>query len=105
VPESETNPVQITSMALGIVAFHYFAQPIIVPIFLARVAAMTLKPLIRWLSFRRIPPCVSSAVVLCLLVSGVSAGFFQLIYCSGTFLAGICDGLETMSAMGELLSQ
>jgi predicted PurR-regulated permease PerM len=37
-----------------------------------------LKPLIRWLSCCHIPPALSAAVVLCLLVSSAAIGFFQL---------------------------
>jgi predicted PurR-regulated permease PerM len=39
---------------------------------------MTLKPLIRWLSYCHISPALSAGVVLILLVSGVAIGFFQL---------------------------
>jgi predicted PurR-regulated permease PerM len=48
------------------------------PVFLACVAAMTLKPLIRWSSCCHIPPALSAAAVLCLLVSGITIGFLQL---------------------------
>ena len=50
----------------------------VLPVILACVAAMTLKPLIRWLSYCYIPPAVSAAVVLSLLVAGVAIGFIQL---------------------------
>jgi predicted PurR-regulated permease PerM len=39
---------------------------------------MALKPLIRWLSYCHIPPGLSAAVVLCLLVFAIGIGFFQL---------------------------
>jgi predicted PurR-regulated permease PerM len=39
---------------------------------------MTLKPLIRWLSCCHIPPALSAAIVLCLLVAASGIGFFQL---------------------------
>jgi predicted PurR-regulated permease PerM len=39
---------------------------------------MALKPLIRWLSCCHIPPALSAAVVLCLLVASVGIGFFEL---------------------------
>jgi predicted PurR-regulated permease PerM len=71
-------PVQVVVIALGVVAFLYFARSVVLPIFLACVAAMTLKPLIRWLSYCRIPPAVSAAVVLSLLVAGITIGFVQL---------------------------
>jgi predicted PurR-regulated permease PerM len=72
------TPVQVILIALGTIAFLYFARPVILPIFLACVAGMALKPLIRWPSYCHIPPALSAAVVLILLVSGVAIGFFQL---------------------------
>ena len=71
-------PVQIVLVVLGTITFFYFAHPVVLPIFLACVAAMALKPLIRWLSFGHIPPAISSAFVLCLLVAAIGIGFFQL---------------------------
>lgn len=75
---TKTTPVQIFLILLGTFAFLYFARPVILPVFLACVAGMTLKPLIRWLSSWHIPPPLSAAVVLLLLVSSVALGFFQL---------------------------
>jgi len=75
---TKMTPVQVILIALGTIAFLYFARPVILPIFLACVAGMALKPLIRWLSYCHIPPAVSAAVVLILLVSCVAIGFFQL---------------------------
>jgi len=75
---TKTSPVQIVLIVLGAMAFLYFARSVVLPIVLACVAGMTLKPLIRWLSCIHIPPALSAAVVLCLLVSGVAIGFFYL---------------------------
>jgi predicted PurR-regulated permease PerM len=75
---SKITHAQIVMVVLGTVAFLYFARPVILPIFLACVAAMTLKPLIRSLSNCHIPPALSAAAVLCLLMSGVAIGFFEL---------------------------
>jgi predicted PurR-regulated permease PerM len=75
---TKTTPVQIVLIVLGVIAFLYFARPVVLPVFLACVAGMTLKPLIRWLSCCHIPPALSAAVVLCLLVAAVVIGFFQL---------------------------
>ncbi|HTA30855.1 MAG TPA: hypothetical protein VK731_10225, partial [Candidatus Cybelea sp.] len=66
---AKTTPVQIAIILLGTVAFLYVARPVVLPIVLACVAAMTLKPLIRWLSYCHIPPALSAAVVLGLLVA------------------------------------
>ena len=78
VPVAKTKPVQTVLIVLGSIAFLYFARPVVLPIVFACVAGMTLKPLIRWLSNWHIPPALSAAVVLCLLVSGFVIGFFQL---------------------------
>src|SRR6185295_3239510 len=75
---TQTSPVQIVLIVLGVIAFLYFARPVVLPVFLACVAGMTLKPLIRWLSYFHIPLSLSAAFVLCLLVSGLGLGFFQM---------------------------
>jgi predicted PurR-regulated permease PerM len=75
---AETTPVQIVLMVLGAVAFLYFARAAVLPVFLACVAGMALKPLIRWLSNCHIPPALGAAVVLSLFVAGVGIGFLQL---------------------------
>jgi predicted PurR-regulated permease PerM len=77
-PAAKAAPVQIALVALGVVAFLYFARPVILPVFLACMGGMTLKPLIRWLSYCRVPPGLSAAVVLCLLMFALGIGFFQL---------------------------
>jgi predicted PurR-regulated permease PerM len=50
----------------------------VLPIILACAAAMTLKPLVRWAGWCHIPAGFSAAVILCLLISAVGIGFFQL---------------------------
>ncbi len=50
---ARTAPLQIVLVVLGVIAFLYFARPVALPVFLACVAGMTLKPLIRWMSYRR----------------------------------------------------
>jgi len=75
---TKTTPVQIVLIFLGTIAFLYFARPVVLPVVLACVAGMALKPLIRWLSYVHIAPALSAAVLLCLLVGAVGIGFFQL---------------------------
>jgi len=77
-PVARATPVQIVLIVLGTIGFLYFARPVVLPVFLACVAGMTLKPLIRWLSWCHIPPAFSAAIVLCLLVTAIGVGFFQL---------------------------
>jgi predicted PurR-regulated permease PerM len=74
----KSTPVQIVLIVLGTIAFLYLARPVVLPIVMACIGAMTLKPLIRWFSCCHIPPALSAAVVLCCLVSVIGIGFFQL---------------------------
>ena len=62
---------------LAAVAFLYFARPVILPVFLACVAGMTLKPLIRWSSCCHVPPALSAALVLLILVGSIVMGCVQ----------------------------
>jgi predicted PurR-regulated permease PerM len=74
----KTTPLQIVLIVLGMIAFLYFARSVVLPVVLACVAGMTLKPLIRWASYCHIPPGLSAVVVLCLLVAAAGTVFFQL---------------------------
>jgi predicted PurR-regulated permease PerM len=74
---TKMTTMQIVLVALGAITFLYFARPVLLPIFLACVAGMTLKPLIRWLSYCHLPPALSAALVLGLLAAGVVVGFIQ----------------------------
>lgn len=81
-PSMETAPgmtaPQIVFVALGMMAFLFVARPVVLPIFLACMAGMALKPLIRWLSYCHMAPAISAGVVLCLLVVGVGIGSVQM---------------------------
>ena len=55
-PAPKAAPWQFALTALGIVGFLYVARPVVLPVFLACMAGMALKPLIPWLSYCRIPP-------------------------------------------------
>ena len=63
---------------LAVIGFLYFARPVVLPVVLACVAAMTLKPLaIRWFSDYHIAPALSSAVVLGFLISAAAIGLIE----------------------------
>ena len=59
---SKSALAQVVLIVLGVVAALYFARPVLLPIFIACVAGMTLKPLIRWSSNCHIPPAFSAAI-------------------------------------------
>jgi len=65
-------------LVLGGVGFLHIAGPVVLPIFIACVGAMTLKPLIRWLSQCRLRPALGAAVVLSVFGVGIGIGFVKL---------------------------
>lgn len=71
-------PLHVGTVLLGTVAFLYFARPVVLPIFVAWMAAMALRPVVRWLSVLHFPAALSAAIVFCLLVACVGFGFVQL---------------------------
>ena len=75
---AKSTPALIVLLVLGVIAFFYFARPVLLPIFLACIAGMTLKPLIGWLSRYHIPKPLSAAVVLCIFIAAIVIGFIQL---------------------------
>jgi predicted PurR-regulated permease PerM len=77
-PGMRSTRAQLVMVTLGLIAFLYFAQPVVLPIFLACMATMALKPLMRWLSLLRIPTVVSATIVICLLAAAIGVGSVQL---------------------------
>jgi len=75
---AKTTPAQIVLCLLGAVAFLYFARPVLLPVILACVAGMTLKPLVSWLARYRVPSSLAAAMVLSLLMTAHGVGFFHL---------------------------
>jgi len=75
---AKTPALQAVLIVLGGIVFLYFARPVILPVVLACVAGVTLKPLVRWLSYCHLPTGLSAAIVVCLLVVATGVGFFQL---------------------------
>src|SRR5580698_2717091 len=65
----KTVPTQWILIGLGTIAFLYFARPVVLPLFLAILAAMALKPMMRWLAMLRLPPAPAAAIVFSLLVA------------------------------------
>jgi predicted PurR-regulated permease PerM len=71
-------PLNVVMILLGMIAFLYFARPVVLPLFLAWMAATTLRPLVRLLSYFRFPTAFSAAIVFCVLVTAIVVGFVQL---------------------------
>src|ERR1019366_2530673 len=100
-PAIKATRVQIALVVLGGVAFLYFARPVVLPLFLACVGGMTLKPLIRWFSQWHIPPSLSAAVVLLLLVAGVAIGFIELGHPALTWINAAPQHMTELRKRGQ----
>jgi len=83
---AKMTPGQIVLIALWTIAFLFFARPVILPVFLACIAAITLKPLVRVLAFCRFPTVLSAAILVCLLMSAIGIGFYQLGHPASTWI-------------------
>ncbi len=70
--------VRVCLLIFAGVAFLYFARPVLLPLALACVGGMILKPCVQWLKRCRIPPPLGAAVVLVVIGSGVLLGFVHL---------------------------
>jgi predicted PurR-regulated permease PerM len=64
--------------ALAIIAFLYFARPVILPVLLAAVGAMALKPVIKWLEGWHLPRALAAGITLAILLCATGIGFIEL---------------------------
>jgi predicted PurR-regulated permease PerM len=74
-----SKATQIFFVVLGSIAFAYFARPVMLPLLLAWVASMTLKPPVSWLRKCHFPNSLAAGVVL---------GFFLCVVGFGTVWLG-----------------
>jgi predicted PurR-regulated permease PerM len=65
-------------IVLGVVAFLYFARSVVLPVLLAGVGTMVLKPVMKWLSRRGLPKFLSALMILSVLMGVVGFGFVEL---------------------------
>jgi predicted PurR-regulated permease PerM len=75
---SRATPWLIVLVIFATIAFLYLAKIVLLPIMLALVAGMALKPVMRWLSHCHIPPKLGAAIVVGGWVLVVGYGFLRL---------------------------
>jgi predicted PurR-regulated permease PerM len=63
---------------IALVGIIYFARDFLLPVFLAFLLALTLRPIVRYLQKRGIAPGLTAFVLVLLVVSGFSAGAYLL---------------------------
>jgi len=112
-PAASGTPVQVALVALGVVAFLYLARPVVLPVFLACMAGMTLKPLIRWLSYFITPMLLGRRFTLNPVVIFVFLIFWTWLWgVPGALLSVpilvsikvVCDRIPSMSQVSELIT-
>lgn len=69
---------QMLAIILGGIAFAYFARSVVLPLLLAWIASMTLKPPVTWLRTRGFPASLAAALVLGVFLLGAGAGAMWL---------------------------
>lgn len=76
---SQLNKIaQVVAIVLGSIAFAYFARSVVLPLLLAWIASMTLKPPVRWLRACHFPASLAAALVLGVFLLGAGAGAMWL---------------------------
>jgi predicted PurR-regulated permease PerM len=70
--------LSVALVGLGAIAFFYWARAVVMPIFLATMATMVLRPFMRWASLLRIPTALAAAIVFCCSVAALGVGFFEV---------------------------
>jgi predicted PurR-regulated permease PerM len=69
---TRTGVALVILAAIAVVAALFFARAFFVPLLIGILASYTLRPVVDWLRRFRIPQAVAAALVLVVLVSGVS---------------------------------
>jgi predicted PurR-regulated permease PerM len=67
-----------TLAVFAAIGFLYLAEVVLMPVVLAWVAGLALKPVIRWLSGVGVPPKLGAAIVLAVFVLAVGFGVIRL---------------------------
>ena len=78
VPARKSTKGEAILVVMTVVASLSIARPVLLPVLLACMVTMTLKPFISWLAGYRIHRAFSAAVVLLLVLAAVGIGFFHL---------------------------
>ena len=78
VPARKSTKGEAILVVMTVVASLSIARPVLLPVLLACMVTMTLKPFISWLAGYQIHRALSAAVVLLLVVAAVGVGFFEL---------------------------
>lgn len=73
-----TTTTQVVFLLLAAITFAYVAHSVVLPVLVAWVACMTLKPPVKWLHACGVPTPVGAAIVVGLVVAGIGVGVMHL---------------------------
>jgi len=88
---------RVIFIVLAMLAFAHFARAVVVPMLLAWVLSMALKPLVRWLNRCHVPLPVASALVVASLVVGAGLGGVYMVRPAVEWLDSAPDNLPRLT--------
>ena len=77
-PLKLSQAAHITVILLGLVAFAYFARALVLPVLLAWVVSMALKPPVTWLRARHLPAPLAAGIIVAIVVAAAACAIFYL---------------------------
>lgn len=87
---------RVLFIVLAMLAFAHYARAVVVPMLLAWVLSMALKPLVRWLNRWHLPLPVASALVVTSLVVGAGLGGVYMVRPAVKWIALAPDNLPRL---------
>jgi predicted PurR-regulated permease PerM len=88
---------------LGLIGFVYFAKPFLMPLVLALLLNLLLKPVVNELCQWRIPRAIGAAIVLTLFFGLISTGIYRLNKPASEWLAKAPESLQALENKGRAI--
>ncbi len=88
---------------LAVLGVLYFAKAVFVPVALSVVLSLLLRPAVRWMSRRHIPPTLAAILCLCAVGIVITAGILPLLSPAREWLDKLPENLEKANAKLEVL--
>jgi predicted PurR-regulated permease PerM len=81
---------------LGTIAFLYFAKVFFLPLLLAVLLSLLLKPVVKWLARFKVPQRLGAALVLIAVLLGLANGLGQIAKPATDFIGSLPESLRTV---------
>ncbi|MEO6875907.1 MAG: AI-2E family transporter [Opitutaceae bacterium] len=93
----------IVLAVMAVIAFLYFGRPVMLPLFLASFAAMTVKPVMRGLAYLHLPAPVASFVIIAVVLATAGFSFVRLSHPAIAWINDAPAHLTQLRHRGESL--